>query len=257
VTTLQHGHLRSGDWRLHARYAVEAGEAALPLVLVHGLVVSSRYMAALARQLASRYRVFAPDLPGFGRSDKPRRVLSLAELADALARWLDAAGLARAAFYANSLGCQILVEFALRHPARVEGLVLQGPTMDQTRPGARWQILHWLANGSRERLSLNAILAADYAQAGVRRALLGFRHALRHPMKERLAQVPHPTLVIRGGRDPIVSQAWAEQVAGLLPRGRLVVIPGGPHTLNHSRPLEVSRVLRPFLDGLLRTGATA
>lgn len=76
-----------------------------PVVLVHGLVISSLYMVPTARRLAPFYRVFAPDLPGFGKSGKPARVLSVPELADALVAWLDAAGLGRAAFVGNSLGC--------------------------------------------------------------------------------------------------------------------------------------------------------
>ncbi len=109
-----------------------AGRA--PVVLVHGLGVSSRYMRPLARHLATDLRVHAPDLPGFGRSGKPRRVLSIPELADWLAAWMEAAGLRRAALVGNSLGCEILVELVLRHPERVERLVLQGRTPE---PGAR------------------------------------------------------------------------------------------------------------------------
>ncbi len=110
-----------GGLRLHALASVDpvpAGRA--PVVLVHGLGVSSRYMRPLARHLATDFRVHAPDLPGFGRSDKPRRVLSIPELADRLAAWMEAAGPRRASLVGNSLGCEILVELALRHPERVE-----------------------------------------------------------------------------------------------------------------------------------------
>ncbi len=54
------------------------------VVLVHGLVVSSRYMVPTAERLAPHCRVFAPDLPGFGGSEKPPRVLDVAGLSDAL-----------------------------------------------------------------------------------------------------------------------------------------------------------------------------
>src|SRR4051794_17150643 len=85
-----------------------------PVVLVHGLGVSSRYMVPIARHLAPDLQVFAPDLPGFGWSDKPGHVLTIRQLADALAAWMSAAGLRRAMFIGNSLGCEILVELALR-----------------------------------------------------------------------------------------------------------------------------------------------
>ncbi|WP_292510847.1 alpha/beta fold hydrolase, partial [Methylobacterium sp.] len=52
----------------------------LPVILVHGLGMSSRYMIPLARHLAPHFRVYAPDLPGFGLSDKPHRALTVREL---------------------------------------------------------------------------------------------------------------------------------------------------------------------------------
>ncbi len=59
-----------------------------------------------------------------------------------------------------------------------------------------------------------------------------------------------PTLVVRGSRDRIVSQSWAEEVAGLLPLGRLVVIPGAAHTANYGWPLQFAREIQAFLcDG--------
>src|SRR3546814_11433128 len=80
----------------------------LPVVLVHGLGMSSRYMAPPAQRLASDFRVFAPDLPGFGDSGKPAHILSVPELADALAEWMRVCGLSPAALVAHSFGCQIV-----------------------------------------------------------------------------------------------------------------------------------------------------
>src|SRR5919197_5156962 len=120
---------------MYARAAAEQAERKLPdVVLVHGLVISSRYMVPTAERLAGVCNVYAVDLPGYGKSAKPARILSLPELADALANWMQAARLQRAHLVGNSFGCQIIVEFALRHAARADRLVLQGPTVD---PDAR------------------------------------------------------------------------------------------------------------------------
>ena len=56
-----------------------------PVVLVHGLGLSGRYMLPVADRLAPRYPVYLPDLPGFGDSAKPARALDVSGLADALA----------------------------------------------------------------------------------------------------------------------------------------------------------------------------
>jgi len=87
-----------GGLRMHARAATDAAHGlALPVVLVHGLVVSSRYMIPLAERLAERAHVYAPDLPGFGKSYHPDGPLDMAGLADALAGWMRATGIARRA----------------------------------------------------------------------------------------------------------------------------------------------------------------
>jgi pimeloyl-ACP methyl ester carboxylesterase len=69
----------AGGLAVHARVADRVPPWFPAIVLVHGLGVSSRYMAALARELAPFYRVHAVDLPGFGRSEKPPRPLGVVD----------------------------------------------------------------------------------------------------------------------------------------------------------------------------------
>lgn len=218
------------------------------VVLVHGLVVSSRYMVPAAERLAPHRRVFAPDLPGFGRSEKPPRVLDVAGLSDALSAWMGEVGLERAALVGNSFGCQIIADLAVRHPGRVERAVLQGPTMDPLGRSVPRQVGRFLIDTSREPLSLLAIELLDYLSAGTRRSWRTFRYALEDRIEEKLPHMRVPTLVVLGSRDAIVPQRWAEEVARSLPMGRLVVIPGSAHAMNYSSPLELTRVVLPFLS---------
>lgn len=251
MSEVRRDYIDAGEHRIHVRSQVrDEARGAPPVVLVHGLVVSSRYMVPLIRTLGTRFPVYAPDLPGFGNSSRPKKTLDLRESADALAQIISALGLSKVVLVANSLGCQTAVEFALRHRARTMGLVLQGPTVDAHARTRRQQAWRWLKNGQRERPAQLPLLVADYAQAGIRRAIESFRIALADKVEEKLPRVEVPALVVRGGQDPIVSQHWAEEVTALLPRGRLVVIPGGPHTLNFARPLELARVSAPFIDAL-------
>jgi pimeloyl-ACP methyl ester carboxylesterase len=206
-------------------------------------------MVPTAVRLARHYRVYAPDLPGFGHSDKPRQALDIPELADALVAWMDAAGLERAPLVGNSLGCQIIVDAAIRYQDRLASLVLQGPTMDRHARTLRQQLCRGLLDVLREHPSQPLVQTRDYAKFGLRRSLRTFRFAARDRIEDKLPLVQQPALVVRGERDPIVSQRWVEEVTRLLPSGRLVVIPGAPHTLNYSTPQAFVRVLRPFLEG--------
>ena len=233
--------------RMHARVSEGRTPGGPPVVLVHGLVVSGRYMVPLLEELARSHAVYAPDLPGFGRSEGSARMLDVVDLADALAAWMRALGLRRAALVGNSRGCQVITRLALRHPGLVGRVVLQGPVMDPRARSTPRQIGRFLLDATREPVSLIAIEGLDLLRAGAGRSLRTFRHALEDPIEERLPKVRVPALVVHGSRDRISPRSWAEEVARLLPAGRLVVLPGAPHAANYSAPAELARVVRSFL----------
>jgi 2-hydroxy-6-oxonona-2,4-dienedioate hydrolase len=243
--------IRAEGLLMHARVSVDpTPSSSLPLVLVHGIGVASRFMVPVAELLALYHRVYAPDLPGFGKSEKPAHALSLVELTDALAWWMREIGLESAAFLGNSFGCQIVADLALRYPELVERVVLQGPTMDPRARTARQQLIRWLRNSRQEPLSHGLISAREYPRCGFRRLIKTFRYALEDRIEEKLPHVRVPALVVRGSRDPIVPQRWAEEATRLLPMGRLAVIPGAPHTVVYDAPLDLARVVRPFLSSV-------
>jgi pimeloyl-ACP methyl ester carboxylesterase len=156
---------------------------ALPLVLLHGLAVSHRYLMPLAAELAGHHPVHVVDLPGFGLSGDPGRVLGITEHADHLADWLEAADLPPVAMLGNSFGCQVAVELVVRHPDHVGGLVLVGPTMDPAARTASRQILRWLWDTVREDPLRLPILLRDVRDAGPHRVVGTLGHALRDPSR--------------------------------------------------------------------------
>jgi pimeloyl-ACP methyl ester carboxylesterase len=238
-----------GGRRMHARVTTVDPVHALPAIFVHGIGVASPYFIPTLVRLAASHRGHAVDLPGFGQSHKPERTLTVTELADALAGWMDAAGIDRGAIVGNSFGCQIVTDFALRQPRRAVCIALLGPTMDPHARTAARQAARWLRNGLHERPSQLPLLVRDYRAAGLRRTLETFRHALWDRIEDRLPHVTAPALVVRGALDPIVPQEWAEEAARLLPHGRLIVVPGAAHTLNYNAPDQTARILSTFLAG--------
>jgi pimeloyl-ACP methyl ester carboxylesterase len=224
-----------------------AASGRMPVVLVHGLVISSRYMEPLARSLSSALPVLAPDLPGFGESDKPPRALDLAGLADALRAWLGACGIERASFIGNSFGCQVLAMLAVHHAELVDRLVLQAPTTDPDARSLPIQIWRDIVNGRREPGSIGRIARIDYAKAGLGRAFATMRILIRDRIEDRLPLIAAPTLIVRGSRDPVVPQAWAERATALVPNGRLVMVEGATHTMNYAFPDRMARAILPFL----------
>jgi len=224
----------------------EAGRC--EVVLVHGLGLSGRYMLPLAVCLAADHEVFLPDLPGFGDSSHPHEVLDVAGLADALAAWVEAMGLRRPALLGNSFGCQIIVDLAARHPQAIERAILQGPTAPPEERTWLRQAVRWHQNQPFNPPALGPVTWGDYRKCGWRRLFRTFQYSLDDPVEAKLLRVACPTLVVRGTRDPICRQAWAELVAERLPRGRLATIPDVAHTLCYTAPAELADVARRFLD---------
>jgi len=235
--------------RLHSYVSTEDPPSETPtLVLVHGLAMSSRYLIPLADCLAPLARVYVPDLPGYGRSDcPPGRDLTVPELADALAAWMDRVGLDRPHLIGNSFGCQVIADLAARYPDRVGRLVLQGPSMDPQARSAWRQALRWLAVVPFERYSEGLVLVRDLRDLGLRRAVNMLRIALGDPIEQKLARTTAPTLVVRGTHDAIVPRRWAEEAARLLPNGQLITIEGAAHTINYSQPQRLAETIWPFL----------
>lgn len=233
---------------MHARMSVgSVPDDRLPVVLVHGLGMSSRYMIPLAEHLAPHLRVYAPDLPGFGLSDKPPQALTVRELADVLAAWMHEIGVKRAAFVGNSLGCEVLVELAVVHPHLIDRLVLQGPTPDPEARGMARQIAGFFLIAPFERWSLAWVAFTDYVRSGIRRYLETLRSMVENHIGQKALLVSQPTLVVWGTRDYIVPYEFVTKLARSLPRGRLAVIPGAAHGINYSQPELFTAVLLPFL----------
>ena len=218
------------------------------VVLVHGLSVSSGYMVPTAVRLAPYYHVYLPDLPGFGRSQKPPHILNVAELSDALAAWLHTMKLPSATFLGNSMGCQIIVNLALRYPECIERAILVSPTMDPKARTIHQEAGRLLLDTPCEPLHFLPVLLREYMLAGIPRTIRTLRYAFEDHMEEHLSHVHVPTLVVRGSRDPIVPQEWAEKVNHLLPNSQLVVVQGAGHAVNFNSPDRLVHLARSFLQ---------
>jgi 2-hydroxy-6-oxonona-2,4-dienedioate hydrolase len=224
----------------------------LPIVLVHGLGIAAESMRLLGGELAGRgYRVYAPDLPGFGGSaaHKPPRALDIPQLADALAEWMRDAGLERAAIVGNSIGAQVAADLAARRPELVSALVLLGPTTDPQVRSVPGQILRWMKNSRVDKSSGHGMVSA-YLAAGIGRVLRTFRYSIEDRIETKVPHILAPTLVASGGADPITPPHWVRRVCELLPDGRLIHLEGAGHSIHGLRPRELGVAIHEFLTGL-------
>jgi pimeloyl-ACP methyl ester carboxylesterase len=104
-------------------------EAGLPgaakLLLLHGFPSSSHMFRDLIPLLADRYHIIAPDLPGFGQSDKPARGNSFDSIAETIDRFTEIVGFDRYAVYVFDYGAPTGFRLAVKHPERVTAIISQ------------------------------------------------------------------------------------------------------------------------------------
>lgn len=214
------------------------------LVYMHGLLLDAAVNRRLARDLADAgNKVVLLDLPGHGRSDKPRR--AAAHRLDAYARrvvhLLDELGTARAVVGGVSLGADVSLQVALLAPERLRGMILEMPVLEQATPFAA--------------LLFTPLLTATYYGAPVLRRLSRLarrvpRHALGPldqvfgplsldpdemvavlhgvlvgpvaPTEEERSLITAPSLVIGHRSDRLHPLSDASRLAAQLPNARLV-----------------------------------
>jgi pimeloyl-ACP methyl ester carboxylesterase len=223
----------------------------VPIVHVHGFGISGSYLMPTARLLADHSVNVVPDLPGYGRSERPGRTLGIPALADALLAILDALELDTVVLLGNSMGCPVILEVAHAAPDRVHRLVLVSPAggvQNQPLPRALAQLA---MDGVRESPRMAPVAVPDYVRFGPLNALRLFSQLTRFPSLERLLHTPVPSLAVLGARDPLMPRPQrVREVGSRAPEHvTVVLIEGAAHAINFSHPAELANVIRSWLDG--------
>src|SRR6266545_4955228 len=259
--------------------------SATPIVLIHGLGDEADTWRHIFPTLARWRRVIALDLPGFGRSEKPRRAYTLAFFAQTIAGMLDVLGIGQAVLVGHSMGAAAAQRLALAQPRRAERLVLIGgglPIQSRRPPAQLWLFLapglgemfytslrrsqeqayatlgpyyHDLAGlPQADRAFLRERVWARVWSAGQRRAFLSalrwlaIDQATRADLfRMRLARLPTPTMILWGEHDLIASPAAGAAMVALLPHAQLHVIAESGHLPHQERPDQLVAALREIL----------
>lgn len=144
----------------------EAGPKDAPtIVLLHGFPSSSREFDTLIPLLATRYRLIAPDFPGFGHSDAPppsKYAYTFDHLAKTIDDLLGALKLDRYTLYLHDYGAPVCLRIMMRHPERLHALIIQNGNIYRDGLGSKWgKIAEYWANPKAHPEIVNAFLSLD------------------------------------------------------------------------------------------------
>lgn len=199
------------------------GRGARTFLFLHGIGMGRLAFRGLAGHLRGRGRFIAVDLPGYGAAPEPPRILTMARTADLLAALLRDGGEGPVTVVGHSMGTQVAVELAARHPALVDGVVLLAPTVTRTERTAARQILRLAHDLAIESPRVILVGAIEYLRAGPH--IHGkFRAMLAHHPEDVYPRVTQPALVIRGGSDRVCPQWWCAEVAAALHGADLIEV---------------------------------
>jgi pimeloyl-ACP methyl ester carboxylesterase len=266
-----------------------AGDTAAPIVLLlHGFPTSSFMFRELIPRLADRYRVIAPDLPGFGFTEIPaerKYVYSFDGLARTIGAFVQALKINRYSLYVFDYGAPTGFRLAMAHPERVTAIISQNgnayeeglgdawgpirkywaePTAENrdvlrksilNLEGTRWQYTHGVANPDSvppESYTLDAVLLERPGNKDIQLDLFldyATNVKLYPKFQEYFRKSKPPLLAIWGKNDPFFIPAGADAYRKDIPNARVQFLDTG-HFATETHAIEIAAALKGFLDNL-------
>ena len=240
-----------------------AANAEGTLLLIHGFGASLHTWDGVLPQLTRRYRVIRLDLPPFGITGPLRdaqgrpRAMELPLYRDFIDAFVDSLGLSKLTLIGNSLGGMVSWDFAVRHPGRVEKLVL----IDSAGFPMKLPIYIDLFNHLSVRLTSPWMLPEGIIRAATRYADFFYADGARQAIglmvpkfrfddvdTSGLAAIRVPTLILWGQRDRWIPPAHAGEFARRIPGATLRLYPALGHIPMEEDPVRVGTDLCAFLD---------
>lgn len=261
-----------------------AGETGSTVLLLHGAGTDSARLSwgdVMGPLAESGHRVVAPDLPGYGDSERPDIAYNTPFFIDFVGQLITTLGLERPSLMGLSMGGAIALGITLRWPERVNRLVLVDSYGLQRK--VAMQFISWLSvitpgvmestwamvrsSRSMARWSMTNIFHDPKAISDVlldeilveaKKPYAGraftrhqrddvFANGLRTVYLDRLGEIKTPVLIVHGRDDKAVPLACAEEAHRLMPGSTLHVIPGAGHWSQREKPQEFIRTVVDFL----------
>jgi pimeloyl-ACP methyl ester carboxylesterase len=230
-----------------------------PVILIHGAGGHHLHWPPEIRRLTGQ-RIFAPDLPGHGKSDGVGRQ-SVADYAQCVLDLLDTLYLHKAVIIGHSMGAAIALTLALDHPRRVLGLGVIGG-------GARLRVSPDLILNTASPVTmphaLQAIAELAFSpkvephlkqtamqrMAATRPTVLNgdFIACDQFDVMDRLAKIRVPTLVMCGADDRMTPLRYSEYLSASIKHAQLAVIPDAGHMVMIEKPMAVAVALSEFIN---------
>ena len=248
-------------YRVH--YYVMGPENGPAVVLVHGLGGRAEDWAKLAPYLSrAGYRVYLPDLPGYGQSERPTGFsYSVTDQASIVVKFFDSLGLKQVNLGGWSMGGWIVQRVALAHPDRIRKLMLFDSAGLHTKPD--WDTELFTPSSAAELAQLDALLmpkppvVPGFIASDILRTSRGNAWVIRRALSSMLTgqettdsllpELKMPVLIVWGAEDHITPLSEGETIHKLIPQSQLDVISGCGHLAPNQCASKIGPTVVEFL----------
>lgn len=243
---------RTSEFRSRQRVTVVAASGVRTgpsYILLHGIGMGRRYWGDLTDVLGATGRVYALDLPGFGDAPEPEFPLDMQQSGDLIAELVLGMHIANPVLVGHSMGAQVAVEAAARHPDVFEVLVLISPTVNPDERGARIQAVRLVQDLWGAQLRVFGYGVAYYVKAGPRWYFKTLRTMMDHQVEKTMPRVKARTLVVRGSEDKLCPRSWVDRIVAAIPGSRLIEVRGTGHEVMMTNGRTVARLIARHTEG--------
>lgn len=231
------------------------------IVLIHGAGGTHLHWPTEIRRLPG-YKIYAPDLPGHGKSEG-RGEQSIDAYAESILNWLDALQIHKAAIVGHSMGGAIAMTLGVENPDRIVGLGL-------ISTGARLPVTPQLLESTSQATTFYTAIdlirrkafspdtperlveLATRQMASIRPSVLhgDFVACNNFDLSDRISEIHQPTVVICGRQDHMTPLRMSQSLANCLPVARLETLPEAGHMVIIEQPQQTATIITNFLTEL-------
>lgn len=235
------------------------------VVILHGWGLSGKTFTPLAEELKKcGYRVFTPDLPGFGEAGMPERPLTLTDYTRFLDEYIKKNHIEHPILIGHSFGGRVSLKFNELYPKRVRVLILSGTPGFTPIPKKKLILFISLAKIGKLLFSIppltlvqDAVRRWYYYVVGAREFFRAegamretFKRIVREDLVKAMEVVDIPTLLLWGEYDIIVPFSIAERMHQVIAGSELIVIPEADHGVPFKQPEVFASYVKRFIDKL-------
>jgi len=225
------------------------GQGNKKIIFLHGWQANGKSFLPLVPYLYKKYKIFLPDLPGFGKSKSNPKLKSSFDYAKEIIKWIKSKKIKNIYLTGHSFGGKIAAIIAQKEPQLVKKLILIAPSGIKNK---KLSVLYRIKAIIPQRIIstfspfLKRLLASrDYKEAGKLLPLL--KNLVKEDLQKNFSEIKAPTLIIWGENDKELNKENGKTIKKLIKNSKLKIVEGD-HFPFLENPKKIAKLIENFIE---------